>query len=386
MAVHKCLSSSLTKLVRNFQKEWDQMPKFRWKKLKKNMDNVTNGINPRFFRGEGVTVHLPLPSNSTDTQTFGVPGPVLRLLSNNTVWYLSCPLSTQAIPAIYVVAIVIGIPANVAILVSVGAKVRMVSSAILCCSLAVSDLLLLLSLLFKAHYHFSGNDWAFGEAMCRITTACFYGNLYCSAHTIACVSIKRYLAVVHPFLYKSLPKRSCTAWAGLAVWVVFSLAMVPELLVRQSYRITQLGITTCHDVLPVDVNKYDFLVYYNIGLTLLGFLLPLLVSAVCYVSIVWHLNRSHHDWSVYIKASTVVFFIFVVCFGPSSCIQFLHYIRLYSSGEENFYVYFNIAACLCCLHCCLDPFLFLLLSRTAGSKLYFITRKENQEKTISIST
>ncbi|XP_072518128.1 proteinase-activated receptor 3 [Salminus brasiliensis] len=366
----------------------------RGNKTEKNRRNRTDFINPRTFRGQTIPIQLPLPPNSTETQTrssssssssssSGVVDVQLRLLSNSTALYLKAPLSTRAIPAAYILAIVVGIPANVAILVTIGSKVRTVSSAILYCSLATSDLLLLLSLLLKMHYHFSGNDWTFGEAACRLTTACFYGNLYCSAHTLACISVKRYLAVVHPFFYKSLPKRSCTAWASLAVWLVFSIAMVPELLVRQSYRIPQLGITTCHDVLPADQSSYAFLLYYNLGLTLLGFLLPLMVTAACYASIVWQLNRSHHDWSVYIKASTLVFFIFVLCFGPSSFIHFLHYARLYSSGAENFYAYFNVAVCLCCLHSCLDPFLFVVMSRTAGTKLYFMTRKG---KTLSIST
>ncbi|KAL6470762.1 hypothetical protein MHYP_G00218810 [Metynnis hypsauchen] len=359
----------------------------RGSKSGKNRRNRTQGISPRTFRGQTIPVQLPLPPNSTETLAHsspsGVVEPGLQLLSNSTAMYLRGALSTRAIPAVYIVSIIVGVPANVAILVSIGAKVRRVSSAILYCSLATSDLLLLLSLLLKMHYHFAGNDWTFGEATCRLVTACFYGNLYCSAHTLACISVKRYLAVVHPFLYKSLPKRSCTAWASLAVWVMFSIAMVPELLVHQTYRIPQLRITTCHDVLPVDQGSSNFLVFYNLALTLLGFLLPLMVTTACYTSIVWELNRSHRDWSLYIKASTLVFFIFVLCFAPSSFIHFLHYVRLYSSGAENFYAYFNVAVCLCCLHSCLDPFLFLLMSRTAGSKLYFMTRKG---KTLSIST
>ncbi|KAL7844850.1 hypothetical protein SRHO_G00233890 [Serrasalmus rhombeus] len=359
----------------------------RGSKSGKNRHNRTEGISPRTFRGQTIPVQLPLPPNSTETlarsSPSGVVEPGLQLLSNSTAMYLRGALSTRAIPVVYIVSIVVGVPANVAILVSIGAKVRRVSSAILYCSLATSDLLLLLSLLLKMHYHFAGNDWMFGEATCRLVTACFYGNLYCSAHTLACISVKRYLAVVHPFLYKSLPKRSCTAWASLAVWIMFSIAMVPELLVHQTYRIPQLRIITCHDVLPVDQGSSNFLVVYNLALTLLGFLLPLMVTTACYTSIVWELNRSHRDWSLYIKASTLVFFIFVLCFAPSSFIHFLHYVRLYSSGAENFYAYFNVAVCLCCLHSCLDPFLFFLMSRTAGSKLYFMTRKG---KTLSIST
>ncbi|TSK71995.1 Proteinase-activated receptor 3 [Bagarius yarrelli] len=354
-------------------------------KQQRDAHDSTSGVRPRTFQGHAIPIELPLPPNSTEmeTRSFVDGGPALALSTNSSALYLRSSLSTRVIPSIYVLAIIIGVPANIAILVSIGTKVRSVSAAILCCSLAASDLFLLLSLLLKVQYHFSGNDWTFGEAACRLTIACFYGNLYCSAHTLACMSIKRYLAVVHPFFYKGLPKRACTTWASLGVWLVFSLAMLPSLLVHQSYRIPQLGITTCHDVLPLDASTHNFLVYYNIGLTLFGFLLPLLVTAVCFGSIVWHLNRSHQDWSLYIKASTLVFLIFVVCFSPSSCIHLLHYLRIYTSGDDNFYTYFNVVVCLCCLHCCLDPFLFMLVSKSTGSRLYFMTHKG---KMFSIST
>lgn len=292
-------------------------------------------------------------------------------------------MSTQVIPSVYMLVVAVGIPANAAILAMQASKVRTVSSAILYCSLAVSDLLLLLSLIFKAHYHLQGNNWVFGETACRVVTACFYGNLYCSAHTLACISVKRYLAVVHPFLYKSLPKRACSAWASLAVWGVFVVAVVPELLVRQSYWLPQLSRTTCHDVLPLDNTSHAHLLYYKVGLIFLGLLLPLVVTAVCFGRIVYELNLSHHNWALYVKASSLVFVIFMVCFSPAGTLHLLHYLRLFAGGEENFYAYFNVAVCLCCLHACLDPFLFLLMSTSAGSKLYFMGLKR---KTLSLST
>lgn len=353
-------------------------------------------VNPRTFRGEIIqskSVSLPNATQQTQTQQAphysGLPTssaptpPALWLLRYDTVAYLAGPLSRWVIPGFYMLAIVVGIPANVAILSAVVTEVRRVSSAILYCSLAVSDLFLLLSLVFKAHYHLHGNHWMFGEAACRVVTACFYGNLYSSAHTLACLSIKRYLAVVHPFLYKSLPKRACTVWASLAVWGVFGAAVVPILLVRQSYHLPQLGLTTCHDVLPRDYSSHAPLLYYNLGLTILGLLVPLVVTAVCYTWIIRELNRSHHDWTLYVKASSLVFVIFVACFGPAATLHFLHYVHLLEGGEESFYGYFKVAVCLCCLHACLDPFLFLLMSKSAGSKLYFMTLKG---KTLNIST
>ncbi|XP_056587329.1 proteinase-activated receptor 3 [Triplophysa dalaica] len=356
------------------------------KQTQKAKGNATDFASPRTFQGHAIAVNIGLDGNRTHTHVLPplFDDVEMELRSNNTAAYLGGRLSKWFIPTVYIIAIIVGIPANIAILFAVGAKVRMVSSAIMYCSLAVSDLLLLLSLLLKTHYHLNGNHWIFGETACRITTACFYGNLYCSAYTLACISIKRYMAVVHPFLYKSLPKRSFSSWCCLTIWVIFIMAILPELLVKQSYHIPQLKIITCHDVLPANLSMaYQWLIYYNLGLTCVGFFLPLVLMMTCYTSIVWHLNRSHQDWALYIRASTFNFVIFLVCFGPSSCFHFVHYVLLSTSTIENFYMYFSVTACLCCLHCALDPFLFVLMSRTVGTKRYFLAWKG---RAYSIST
>ncbi|XP_072227827.1 proteinase-activated receptor 3 [Leuresthes tenuis] len=349
--------------------------------IKAQMNSSKAVPQPRTFKGD--------PVGQTNCILNGTQAPIsthyhsaLQSLSNITIEYLRGPLSTRVIPFFYMLVVTVGIPANIAILCLLVTKVRKVSSAILYCSLAVSDLLLLISLFFKVHYHLHGNHWVLGEPACRVVTACFYGNLYCSALTLACISVKRYMAVVYPFTYKSLPKRTFTAWVSVAVWGVFGAAIVPELLVEQSYWLPELNRTTCHDVLPLDYSSHIFLLYYNLGLTVLSLLMPLAVTVVCFARIIRELRRSHYDWAMYIKASSLVFGIFVVCFLPAGVLHFLHYLQLFVNGTESLYIYFNLAVCLCCLHACLDPFLFILMSKSAGSKLYVMTFKG---KTLSIS-
>uniref|UniRef100_A0AAV2IW71 G-protein coupled receptors family 1 profile domain-containing protein n=1 Tax=Knipowitschia caucasica TaxID=637954 RepID=A0AAV2IW71_KNICA len=311
------------------------------------------------------------PSPSISSGSIPSHPHTLTLSSNRTASYLQGSISTVLIPVLYILTLALGVPANLFTLCTLASKVRKVPSAILYCSLAVSDLLLLLSLVFRAHYHLHGNHWVFGETACRVVTACFYGNLYCSAQTLASISALRYLAVGHPFLYKSLPKRTCTAWATLVLWMVLGVGLVPELLVHQSYRIQPLGIVTCHDILPLELDSHQFLLYYYLVLTLFGLLLPLLVSVVCFVRILAELNQSHCDWGLYIRSSSLVFLIFLVCFTPAGVLHFIHYVQLFSNGTEDLYMYFNVAVCLCCLHAAMDPFLFMLMSRSTGSNPYF---------------
>ncbi|XP_007548859.1 proteinase-activated receptor 3 [Poecilia formosa] len=343
--------------------------------LQKNEKRKAAIIQPRVFLGIRATesvVHGTQTPNSTGPPSLQQP---LQQLSDTAVGYLNGRLSTTVIPVIYLLAVIVGIPTNIIILCLLATKIRKVSSAILYCSLATFDLFLLVSLFFKAHYHLLGNDWVLGEAACKAVTACFYGNLYGSALTLACIAVKRYMAVVHPFMYKTLPKKRCTAWVVLALWLAFAASIVPELLVQQTFWVSQLNRTTCHDVMPLTSDSHKFLLFCTLTLAVLCLLVPMVVTTVCFIKILCVLNRSHYDWAMYIKSSSLVFTIFLVCFLPAGVLHFLHYVQLSAGGADGLYKYFNLAVCLCCLHACLDPFFFILMSKSAGSKMYFLTFK-----------
>ncbi|XP_007258366.2 proteinase-activated receptor 3 [Astyanax mexicanus] len=335
-----------------------------------NKTKKTKNVFLKTFSG---TRSANITFNINSSQEY-IPLPHELDISNHHILnYTAGTLSTRIIPVAYVVAILVGIPSNCLVLACLSGKTLNLSSATLYISLAVSDLLLLVSLTLKVHYHLNGNSWVFGELACKLVTACFYGNIYCSIHAHMCISMLRYLAVVHPFLYRGLSKRSCTILASLTVWVVFVTAMAPELLVRQSYDLTNVGITTCHDFLPYKDEPYNYLIPYRLCLICLGFVFPFAVIIFAYGSIVYQLSRSSCDWALYIKACTLVFTIFLLCYTPGNAVHLIHYIRLYTSQQDDFYIYFSVAVCLCCFHSCLDPFLSYFITKTANSRVEFIS-------------
>ncbi|XP_003428245.1 proteinase-activated receptor 3 [Ornithorhynchus anatinus] len=342
------------------------------------------------FRGAPQDVYEDIPLSviegwTSATLTKGCSGETtdgasLRV-NNATLGYLTSSLSTKLIPTVYIMVFALGVPANAVTLWMLLFQSGSVSVTIFYTNLAVADFLFCLTLPFKISYHLNGNNWLFGEAMCRATTVIFYGNMYCSILLLACISLSRYLAVVHPFLYRRLPRRHYAILACGLVWLTVFLYMLPFFILKQEYHLEQLGIFTCHDVHNTCETISPFQFYYFISLAVFGFLVPLGVIVFCYVTIVRSLKAYDQKWFWYVKVSLLILSIFAICFTPSNMILIAHHANYYYNNMDDLYVFYLVALCLGSLNSCLDPFLYFLMSKiTDHSSSYLTTVKTAREQ------
>ncbi|XP_014927594.1 proteinase-activated receptor 3 isoform X2 [Acinonyx jubatus] len=294
-------------------------------------------------------------------------------VNNATMGYLSSSLSTKLIPAIYILVFVVGVPANAVTLWMLLFRTRSICMNIFYTNLATADFLFCITLPFKIAYHLNGNNWVFGEVMCRATTVIFYGNMYCSILLLACISISRYLAIVHPFTYRGLPKRTYTLLTCGLVWATVFLYMLPFFILKQEYYLVQQDITTCHDVHNTCESSSPFQLYYFISLAFFGFLIPFVVIIYCYTAIIRTLNAYDHRWLWYVKASLLILLIFTICFAPSNIILIIHHANYYYNNTDGLYFVYLIALCLGSLNSCLDPLLYFLMSKIRDHSTVYLT-------------
>ncbi|XP_007486526.2 proteinase-activated receptor 3 [Monodelphis domestica] len=295
-------------------------------------------------------------------------------VNNSTMGYLTSSLSTKLIPAIYIVVFLVGVSANAATLWMLYFQTKSITMNIFYINLAVADLLFCVTLPFKVAYHLHGNNWLFGEVMCRVITAVFYGNMYCSSLLLTCISVSRYLAIVYPFTYRGLPKRMYAMLACGLVWVTLFLYMVPLFITKQVYYLDQLGIYTCHDVHNTCEMMSHFHLYYFISLAFIGFVIPLGVIIFCYTSIIRTLKAYDQKWFWYFKVSLLILVIFAICFAPSNIILIIHHVNYNNNkNTDDLYFFYLIALCLGSLNSCLDPFLYFLMSKITDRSNAYLT-------------
>lgn len=298
---------------------------------------------------QGRVLH-PMPNNCNSS-----------VLDKDIQYYLTFPITVLVVPSLYVVIFLLGLPANGIAFWVLLFKSKKMPSTLLLINLAAADLLFILPLPLKFVYHFLGNNWIFGETMCRIVTALFYGNMYCSVFFLMAISIDRYFALVHPFLAMSLRSWRSYAFVSTGIWLVVIAGVSIFFVVPQSKTFTIPNMTTCHDVWPT-CDGYDWYTKYFLVLFIVGFAIPLIVILFCYVSILVTLSKNKGSHSQVIRLMILVVVMFIFCFTPSNIMLIFHYLQTERDCHNQLYIWFMVALCLTSFNSCIDPFIYYYMS------------------------
>lgn len=292
-------------------------------------------------------------------------------VSEEALLFLTGPVSTILIPSFYTLVCLISVPINVLAVVAFARRIRPKKpAAIYMLNLAFADLLFAALLPFKITYHFGGNNWIFGPFMCRVVTAAFYWNMYCSVLLITCISVDRLLAVVYPIDSLIWRRPRNAIMACVAMWILSFAGSVPLVLSNQTVLLQQLDITTCHDVQL----SHDLIGHYKIYFITLScalFFLPLLVTLVSYTRVIWSLSRvprgipgcSRRKTRAVVMALTVLV-MFLLCFMPTNCLLLAHYLQFNEDVKQSqdspdgSYATYLVFLCLGSLNCVLDPLVY----------------------------
>ncbi|MED6260305.1 hypothetical protein ATANTOWER_012035 [Ataeniobius toweri] len=284
------------------------------------------------------------------------------VVSEEAKEFLQGLLATTFVPTIYTLVFIISVPLNLLALVMFVHRIRPRKPAVIyMLNLACADLLFGLLLPFKIAYHYHGNNWIYGSFMCRVVTAAFHCNMYCSVLLVMCISVDRFLAVVYPM--NSLTWRSPKTAAAIcaAMWLLSLGGVSPLLISGQTLHLPDLGITTCHDVQDVETLQSYYLYFFPIYSSIF-FFIPLFFTIFCYVRIIKALavanveNRSKKTRAIVM--TVVVLLVFVICFSPTNIILMVHYVQISHTSSDGSYQAYLLSMCIGSLSCCLDPLLY----------------------------
>nr|XP_020659738.1 proteinase-activated receptor 2 [Pogona vitticeps] len=299
-------------------------------------------------------------ATNTSKEAYGVDEFAAKILTGK--------LTTVFLPLVYIVVFIIGLPSNaMALWVFFLRTTKKHPAVIYMANLALADLLFVIWFPLKISYHINGNNWIYGEALCKVLVGFFYGNMYCSILFMTCLSVQRYWVIVNPILH-SRKKSEIALVVSLAIWVLILLGTIPLYLVDQTVHISTLNITTCHDVLPQALLAHDMYNYF-LSLVIGVFLFPAILTAVAYILMIKTLNASITDVNIgkkrkrAIRLIIIVLSMYLICFLPSNILLLVHYSQIKNHGFSDTYASYITALCLSSLNSCIDPFIYYFVSK-----------------------
>uniref|UniRef100_A0A4W5LYQ3 C3a anaphylatoxin chemotactic receptor n=1 Tax=Hucho hucho TaxID=62062 RepID=A0A4W5LYQ3_9TELE len=277
------------------------------------------------------------------------------------------------------IACVLGIPGNSFVIWIAGVKMKRTVNTVWFVNLAVADLLCCVSIPFSIADIILNQHWPYGEAMCKILPSLVVLNLFASVFTLVLISLDRFALVILPVWAQN--HRSVTlAWllCGL-VWVLALLLSLPSMIYREIVVHDDMNITLCTYNHQQDKTEGNQLAIRAVKAThvtrfILGFLIPLLVIAVCYLLIGRRVSSGRFKSQRAFQIILVVVTAFFVCWLP------YHIIGLVIEyGEEASQVMAGaldpLAISLTYINSCLNPVLYVFMGQDFKERVRVSLRK-----------
>ncbi|CAN2388211.1 7 transmembrane receptor (rhodopsin family) [Pristimantis euphronides] len=280
----------------------------------------------------------------------------------------------------YSLVFILGLPGNALALYYLWqSKQRSRRSNIYFVNLSAVDSFFICLLPFRIYYHNTKNNWTFGDAACRITGSLFYANIYLSIGFFTCISLDRYLAVVHPLMYMKLKHTRCSLILTVVIWIICSAIILPLILGGPLDNDHENSTrTSCFEGFSASQWRHR-LAPYNICALIFGFLIPFVVVGLVFPLIarrICKMKSSIHR-KVALRIMLFILVVCIVCFLPYNISHLLHFMMRMNIIQDcisavHIYKLRRITLALVSLNSCLNPVLYFIpyLSRRFHAPYY----------------
>ncbi|XP_020512363.2 C-X-C chemokine receptor type 3 isoform X1 [Labrus bergylta] len=221
---------------------------------------------------------------------------------------------------------------------------------------SVADVLLLLTLPLLATQA-AQFGWYFRIFLCKFSGAVFNTNFYCGILLLVCISLDRYLSIVHGIQLYSQKRDRFVHISCLLVWLISLILPIPDwtfLVVTRDYEDQTLCV---HFYSRTDWQLVSRLLHLT-----LGFLLPTAAIIICCSFILLQFQRSSKVLKTQ-RAFTRVILplvgVFFLCWTPYNITLTVDTISSTGNTEGSLQTALMVTKALGCVHACLRPVLYL---------------------------
>uniref|UniRef100_A0A8C2YY93 G-protein coupled receptors family 1 profile domain-containing protein n=1 Tax=Cyclopterus lumpus TaxID=8103 RepID=A0A8C2YY93_CYCLU len=312
------------------------------------------------------------PLNDTDSHA----------LSQTSCESINLNFTHAFLPPVFVTVFIVGTLSNIWGLRSVCASWSKIGSInVFMFNLGVADLLYLATLPFLVHYYARNSRWPFGQTFCKVTRFCFNLNLYGSIGFLTCISVYRYLGIVHPmWVMGKITSRHSLAVSAL-VWLLVIIQILPDMFFDKN---DPSSSNSCYDTTSNELIRGYM--PYSIGWTVTGFAVPLVIILVCYGHVVAVLAKKANVNPLLkqrcLKLVVILVILFSVCFIPYHVFRNLNLTTrilkmrgVCHASFRDIYIAHQVSRCLACLNSAINPLVYIVGNDEFLMKLHHLNRR-----------
>ncbi|XP_069780035.1 P2Y purinoceptor 1-like [Narcine bancroftii] len=285
-------------------------------------------------------------------------------------------IQVYVVPLIFLMVLIIGLTLNSLVLWVMIRQTRPWNrSTLFLCNLTIADTMWILTLPFFIHYHFCRLHWVFSNVICKIMRCMYHTCFYNSIYFVTCISLDRYLAIVHPLQSFFLLNMRQSLFVCVGIWVLSAIVSIPSV-----FMTFVIPCSSNQSVCTLYIFSYGTgkTLPYSVISTVTGFVLPFMAIYYCYWSCTRELKR-HNLKSVQKKKKLFrlmysVLIIFSLMYLPyhlirNACIT----IRAMSNNQTRLInsldASFSMEMAICSLNTCVNPFFYFVTNGNAKNSL-----------------
>ncbi|XP_005991646.1 G-protein coupled receptor 4 [Latimeria chalumnae] len=273
-------------------------------------------------------------------------------------------------PILYIIVIVIGLPANCLALWAAYLQVRQKNElGIYLINLSVSDLLYIGTLPLWFDYFLHHDNWIHGQESCKFFGFIFYTNIYISIAFLCCISVDRYLAVAHPLKFAKIRQVKTAIVVSLVVWTIEIGANSVPLFHNELFS-DRFNHTFCFERYPMEY----WVAWMNLYRIFIGFLFPWVLMLFSYHGILkavrGNVSTEKEEKAKIKRLALSLIVIVLLCFAPYHMILLSRSVVYLCEPcdcrfEENVFTAYHISLAMTSLNCVADPILYCFVNESA---------------------
>lgn len=252
-------------------------------------------------------------------------------------------------------------------------------------NLCIAGILYVLTLPLLMTYQLGSHTWHFGQPFCKVTRLLFNVNLYGSIGFLTCISVYRYLAIVHTMKVKGRIKVRHSIGLAALVWIMVLIQCLPDVYFDKTFR----NFSKCYDT--TGNKSIESYLKYSLTQTVIGFVIPLVLIVCCYghMAVILATKADIGDRSLKLKCLGLVVILtmlFSICYIPFHIFRNLNLMtrisktvhKVCKTWYSSIYILKQISDGLACLNSAIIPLIYMVNSNNV-LKRCFQFRKKQQE-------